>query len=224
MYLVGVRQSTLPTTSKDQALAQVEDSDAFSKPTPKKVRRKPQVVFHQNKGRGLPSAGGGNVTRSRLSSEDIHLQLDRLGLEEGEKITRELLHPPGGHGLTSLTGEITGTRVTADYHCSGCSSAISSFKAKAFRVKCTRCRHSWKCAKLRCTCTAEITIELSDRSKRTVVLSDPLLRSIVSFEMEGHCNTDTIEDRVLKVGSIRVDYVDGVPERVERITADRVRA
>ena len=107
--------------------------------------------------------------------------------------------------------------MTADYLCDECGSAIRRFKAKTFRVKCTKCKHSWKCAKLQCTCTAEITIELSDRTKLTVVLSDSLLRSIVSFEREGYCNTDKIEKKVLKLGNVRADFMDGHLKRVERI-------
>ncbi|KAL7827174.1 hypothetical protein SRHO_G00328920 [Serrasalmus rhombeus] len=216
-----VTQRSMPVISEDEALTQEADSDTSSKTglrSPEKGKRKPQMTFHQNKEQSLHYARRATVTGNTLTSDDVNHQLDLLALEEE---TEE-----GGEGddvLSSLTGEITGTRVTADYHCYECGSAIHHFRAKAFSVKCTNCRHSWKCAKLPCTCTAEITIELSDRTKWTVVLSDSLLRSIVSFEREGHCNTDKIEEKVLKLGNVRVDFMDGHPKRVERI-ADYVYA
>ncbi|KAL7827173.1 hypothetical protein SRHO_G00328910 [Serrasalmus rhombeus] len=225
---VAVTPTTHPVINKNKRLAQeaLDDDDTSSKTilrTPKNIKRKPQMNFRRRRGKGLHSARVGSA-RGTLTFDDVEVQPDRLDPleDENEEEIKECVHPPGGHVLTSLVGEITGTRVTADYFCSECDSAVRHFRAKAFSVKCTKCRHSWKCAKLPCTCTAEVTIELSDRTKCTVVLSDSLLRSIVSFEREGHCNTDKIEEKVLKLGNVRVDFMDGHPKRVERIAADHV--
>ncbi|KAL7883984.1 hypothetical protein AOLI_G00067540 [Acnodon oligacanthus] len=212
---VAVTQRSMPAISEDEALTQEADSDTCSKTglrSPEKGKRKPQMTFHQNKEKSLRYARRAAVTCNTLTSDDVNHQLDLLALEEEteEEGEREDV-------LSSLTGEITGTRVTADYHCYECGSAIHHFRARAFSVKCTKCRHSWKCAKLQCTCTAEMTMELSDRTVRTVELSDSLLRSIVRFERQGYCNTDKIEKKVLKLGNVRVDFMDGHLKRVERI-------
>ncbi|KAL7883985.1 hypothetical protein AOLI_G00067550 [Acnodon oligacanthus] len=219
---VAVTPTTQPVVNKNKRLAQeaLDDDDTSSKTilrTPKKIKRKPQIILQLRRGKSLHPARVSSV-RGRLTFDDVKVQPDRLDpLEDENEENKEGVLPPGGRILTSLVGEITGTRVTADYLCSECDSAVRRFRAKTFSVKCTKCRHSWKCAKLQCTCTAEMTIELSDRTVRTVVLSDPLLRSIVRFERQGYCNTDKIEKKLLKLGNIRVDFRNGHPKSVERI-------
>ncbi|KAL6456261.1 hypothetical protein MHYP_G00348040 [Metynnis hypsauchen] len=216
---VAVTPTIHPVINKNKGSAQEALDDDTSKTilrTPKNRKRKPQIIFRKMRGKGLHSDRVGSA-RSRLTFDDVKGQPDLLDPLEDEN-EEDRVHPPGSS--TSLVGEITGTRVTADYLCYECGSAVHHFKAKAFSVKCTKCRHSWKCAKLQCTCTAEITIELSDRTKRTVELSDSLLHSIVSFKKEGYCNTDKIERKILKLGNVRVDFMDGELKRVERI-ADR---
>ncbi|XP_015460766.3 uncharacterized protein LOC103042579 [Astyanax mexicanus] len=191
------------------------DSDTVSKTilrTPKKLKKNSHTIFRRKRGKC--------TRRTRLAFDDVKDLPDLLSIEERKDMIIDIVTPSEGHKLTSVTGEITGARVTADYNCYECGAAIRHFKAKAFRVKCTKCQNSWKCAKVQCTCRAEITIELSRDEKQTVVLNDSLLRSIMSYNTEGYCNTDKLEKRILKMEILQVDFEDGEPKRVQKIASE----
>lgn len=126
------------------------------------------------------------------------------------------------YGQRDIVGEITGALVTSEYHCSDCSVKIPTWKPLRFRVKCPGCRMSWKCAKIQCTCKAKITLELSRGRTQRVTLDDSLLRSIVKFKSQGYCETESIEKKILKVGSVRVEYNDRAVKSVTRISSSSV--
>ncbi|XP_026801664.2 uncharacterized protein LOC113546123 isoform X1 [Pangasianodon hypophthalmus] len=119
----------------------------------------------------------------------------------------------------AIVGEITGALVTSEYHCSECSFKIPSWKPPRFRVRCPRCKMSWRCDKVQCTCKAKITLEQPSGQTQRVTLDDSLLRSIVRFKQHGYCKTESIENKVLKVGSVKVVYDDGVVRSVTKISS-----
>ncbi|KAB5567907.1 hypothetical protein PHYPO_G00238190 [Pangasianodon hypophthalmus] len=119
----------------------------------------------------------------------------------------------------AIVGEITGALVTSEYHCSECSFKIPSWKPPRFRVRCPRCKMSWRCDKVQCTCKAKITLEQPSGQTQRVTLDDSLLRSIVRFKQQGYCKTESIENKVLKVGSVKVVYDDGVVRSVTKISS-----
>ncbi|XP_066500780.1 uncharacterized protein [Hoplias malabaricus] len=170
-------------------------------------------IFQTPKQTGLALHGGSNragTSRCRLT---YNPREDPVQHTEKD-INLEDVDLPGEQELSSTTGEVTGTRVTPTYICSECDTEIRSFKPKQFSVKCSRCKHQWRCDKIKCTCAAEIIFEKSDGTVESVVLGDSLLRSIISFKTQGYCDIKEIQDTILKLGIIRVDHVGGRPKSV----------
>ncbi|KAI4884794.1 hypothetical protein NFI96_009217 [Prochilodus magdalenae] len=221
---VAVTQNTAPLSSEDKPLAPEASSDIDSfmetiHRTPTKLQNQPLGSPGPHKTKGLHTACRSDVPRRKLSFGDVQDQDQpqpqpqlQLAPDEGY-VEDRVSFSPSGPTPNCIMGEIIGARVRAEYLCCKCGTAALRVKADSFSVKCARCKHSWKCAKLQCRCTAEITVEQSDGTMQTIELSDSLLRSIVHFNSKGYCKTYRIEKRVLKVGSIRVDCTDGHPVR-----------
>lgn len=127
--------------------------------------------------------------------------------------------PTPFRGPRDIVGEITGAHVTSEYHCSDCRFKIPSWKPLCFNVKCPGCKMSWKCDKIQCTCKAKITLELPSGQMQRITLDDSLMRSIVRFKPQGYCKTERIETKILKIGSVRVVYNDGVLRSVTKISS-----
>ncbi|KAI4879026.1 hypothetical protein NFI96_005031 [Prochilodus magdalenae] len=192
---VAVTQNTAPLSSEDKPLAPEASSDIDSfmetiHRTPTKLQNLPLGSPGPHKTKGLHTACRSDVPRRKLSFGDDQDQDQpqpqlQLAPDEGY-VEDRVSFSPSGPTPNCIMGEIIGARVRAEYLCCKCGTAALRVKADSFSVKCARCKHSWKCEKLQCRCTAEITVEQFDGRIRTIELSDSLLRSIVHFNSKGY--------------------------------------
>lgn len=73
--------------------------------------------------------------------------------------------------------------------------------------------------KIQCSCKAKVTLEQAGGRMGSVTLEDSLLRSVVSFKRQGYCRTEGVEKKLLKLGSVRVAYSNGVVSSLTKISS-----
>ncbi|KAG9270540.1 hypothetical protein AMEX_G15501 [Astyanax mexicanus] len=210
-FFGAVTPNASPPVKEDIPVAQQpftasEESSVFM--TPKSLEKETpyNLIPQQSK----EAASRVNVSRRKLNFDEViepQQTLDDVNEMQGESV-----HSPAEE--PSITGQIKCTKVIVSYCCE-CGAAIRRFKSKDFNVKCSKCKLNWNCAKVPCTCEAEITIELCSGETQMVALNDSLLRLIVSYNTEGYCDTNQIEEKILKMGNIRVDFENGKPKSVQ---------
>ncbi|KAI2661440.1 DNA topoisomerase 1 [Labeo rohita] len=115
---------------------------------------------------------------------------------------------------TVISGKVTEALLTFEYICS-CGAMLSLSNTKLFRIKCNKCRKSCRCENVQNRAKANVTIKQPNETYQRVVLNDALLHSIVSFKREGYCDSQQLEDRLLKAERMIVVCVDDEPRRVE---------
>ncbi len=82
-------------------------------------------------------------------------------------------------------------------------------------LKCIKCRKSCRCENFQNRATANVTIKQPNGTDQRVVLNDALLHSIVSFKREGYCDSQQLEDRLLRAERMTVVCVDDEPWHVQ---------
>lgn len=115
---------------------------------------------------------------------------------------------------TVISGKVTEALLTFEYICS-CGAMLSLSNTKLFRIKCNKCRKSCRCENVQNRAKANVTIKQPNETYQRVVLNDALLHSIVSIKREGYCDSQQLEDRLLKAERMIVVCVDDEPRRVE---------
>ncbi|KAL1269509.1 hypothetical protein QQF64_031798 [Cirrhinus molitorella] len=115
---------------------------------------------------------------------------------------------------TVISGKVTEALLTLEYPCS-CGATLSLSNTKLFRIKCNKCRKSCRCENVQNRAMANVTIKQPNGTYKRVVLNDTLLHSIVSFKREGYCDSQQLEDRLLKAERMTVVCVDDEPRRVK---------
>ncbi|XP_052419332.1 uncharacterized protein LOC127963448 isoform X2 [Carassius gibelio] len=114
---------------------------------------------------------------------------------------------------TVISGKITEALLTFEYICS-CGATISFSNPKLFLIKCNKCRKSCRCENVQNRAKASVTIKQPNGTDQRVVLNDALLHSIFSFKREGYCDSQQLEDRLLRAERMTVVCVDDEPQRV----------
>lgn len=115
---------------------------------------------------------------------------------------------------TVISGVVTEALLTFKYICS-CGATLSLSDTKLFRIKCKECSKSCRCVNIQNKATANITIKQPDGRDERVVLHDALLHSIVSFKNEGYCDSQQLEERLLKAERLTVVCVNDEPQSVQ---------
>ncbi|XP_026125658.1 uncharacterized protein LOC113107388 isoform X2 [Carassius auratus] len=114
---------------------------------------------------------------------------------------------------TVISGKVTEALLTFEYICS-CGATISFSNPKLFLIKCNKCRKSCRCENVQNRAKASVTIKQPNGTDQRVVLNDALLHSIFSFKREGYCDSQQLEDRLLRAERMTVVCVDDEPQRV----------
>ncbi len=115
---------------------------------------------------------------------------------------------------TVVSGKVTEVLLTFKYICS-CGATLSLSNTKLFRIKCIKCRKSCRCENVQNRATANVTIKQPNGTDQSVVLNDTLLHSIDSFKREGYCDSQQLEDRLLRAERMTVVSVDDEPRHVQ---------
>ncbi|XDV48670.1 hypothetical protein PO909_018054 [Leuciscus waleckii] len=115
---------------------------------------------------------------------------------------------------TIISGLVTEALLNFEYFCS-CSATLSLSNSKLFHIKCKECRKSCRCESVQNRAKANVTIKQLNGTEQRVVLNDTLLHSIVSFKREGYCDSQQLEERLLRAERMTVVCVDDEPRRVQ---------
>ncbi|XP_016417127.1 uncharacterized protein LOC107747203 [Sinocyclocheilus rhinocerous] len=115
---------------------------------------------------------------------------------------------------TVVSGKVTEALLTFEYICS-CGATLSFSNAKLFRIKCNKCRKSCRCENVQNRAKANVTIKQPNGTDQRVVLNDALLHSIFNFKREGYCDSQQLEDHLLRAEIMTVVCVDDEPRRVQ---------
>jgi len=114
---------------------------------------------------------------------------------------------------TSISGLVTEVLLNFEYFCS-CGATLSLSNSK-FLIKCKKCRKSCRCDRVQNRAKANVTIKQLNGTEQRVVLNDTLLHSIVSFKREGYCDSQLLEERLLRVERMTLVCVDDEPRCVQ---------
>ncbi|XP_058641405.1 uncharacterized protein LOC131546099 [Onychostoma macrolepis] len=117
-------------------------------------------------------------------------------------------------GETVISGKVTEALLTVEYICS-CGATLSFSNTKLFCIKCNKCRKSCRCENVQNRAKASVTIKQPNGTDQRVVLNDALLHSIISFKREGYCDSQQLEDHLLRAERMTIVCVDDEPRRVQ---------
>ncbi|XP_048067424.1 uncharacterized protein LOC125280723 [Megalobrama amblycephala] len=115
---------------------------------------------------------------------------------------------------TVISGLVTEVLWNFEYFCS-CGATLSFSNSKLFHIKCKECRKSCRCESVQNRAKANVTIKQPNGTEQRVVLDDTLLHSIVSFKREGYCDSQQLEERLLRAERMTVVCVNDEPRRVQ---------